>query len=339
MQQPSLFGADAAAPPDVSARPDAAGRLAQEHASARDLAARLPPLLKCGTSSWSFPGWAGIVYGREATQAHLSRHGLAEYARHPLLTTVGIDRSYYAPIPVDDLRAYAGQLPPRFPCCAKAPASVTSFVVPGGRRDAPEPNPHFLSPERFAVEMLEPFAVAFADHCGPFIVECAPTPRGFPADPHAFAERLDRFLAPLPREWQFAVELRDPRLLTAEYARVLERHRAGHVYNAWSAMPTPGAQAQTLDPARLAFVVVRLLLKPGTWYEDARDAFKPFNRLVEPDAGMRDEVTDIVVRAVARAQPAWLLVNNKAEGSAPLTIRALAERIAADTGNTPGRVE
>ena len=314
MQQPSLFGADAAAPPDVSARPDAAGRLAQEHASARDLAARLPPLLKCGTSSWSFPGWAGIVYGREATQAHLSRHGLAEYARHPLLTTVGIDRSYYAPIPVDDLRAYAGQLPPRFPCCAKAPASVTSLVVPGGRRDAPEPNPHFLSPERFAVEMLEPFAVAFA-------------------------ERLDRFLAPLPREWQFAVELRDPRLLTAEYARVLERHRAGHVYNAWSAMPTPGAQAQTLDPARLAFVVVRLLLKPGTWYEDARDAFKPFNRLVEPDAGMRDEVTDIVVRAVARAQPAWLLVNNKAEGSAPLTIRALAERIAADTGNTPGRVE
>jgi hypothetical protein len=67
--------------------------------------------------------------------------------------------------------------------------------------------------------------------------------------------------------------------------------------------------------------------------------FKPFNRLVEPDTGIRDEVTDIVARAVARAQPAWLLVNNKAEGSAPLTIRALAERIAADTGNTPGRVE
>ena len=33
--------------------------------------------------------------------------------------------------------------------------------------------------------------------------------------------------------------------------------------------------------------VVRLLLKPGTWYEDQREAFRPFNRLVEPDEAMR----------------------------------------------------
>jgi uncharacterized protein YecE (DUF72 family) len=331
MRQPSLFGADPEASPGSRTRDDAAEQLAAEHASARDLAARLPPLLRCGTSSWSFPGWAGIVYGRIATQAHLARHGLREYAAHPLLTTVGIDRSYYAPIPVDDLKGYHDQLPPGFPCCAKAPASVTSYVVPGGPRDAPAPNPDYLSPERFAVEMLEPFALAFADHCGPFIVECAPTPRGVTLDPQAFAERLDRFLEPLPREWQFAVELRDARLLTPAYARVLARHRAGHVFNAWSAMPPPGEQARLLDPAMLPFIVVRLLLRPGTWYEDQREKFRPFDRIVEPDAAMRSDVTDILVRAVARAQPAWLLVNNKAEGSAPLTIRALAERLVAAT--------
>lgn len=339
MRQPSLFGADPAAPADTLARDEVAVRLAQEHASARAIAARLPALLKCGTSSWSFPGWAGIVYGHTATPSHLARHGLREYASHPLLTTVGIDRSYYAPISREDLREYAGQLPAGFPCCAKAPATVTSAIVPGGRREAPEPNPDFLSPERFAIEMLEPFADAFADHCGPFIVECAPTPRGFPVDAQAFAERLDRFLEPLPPEWQFAVELRDPRLVTPAYARVLERHSAGHVYNAWSAMPTPGAQVRLVDPDRLPFVVVRLLLTPGTWYEDQRERFRPFDRIVDPDEAIRDEVTSILTRAVARAQPAWLLVNNRAEGSAPLTIRALAERLAAAARLEPGSPE
>jgi len=333
MQQPSLFGADPGTPDDV-VRDDMREQLAREHEHARALAERLPTLLKCGTSSWSFPGWAGIVYSREQAQAHLARTGLREYAAHPLLTTVGIDRSYYAPIPREDLRSYAGQLPAGFPCCAKAPATVTSAIAPDARRDAWRPNPDFLSPERFALDMLEPFALEFADHCGPFIVECAPTPRGMPVDPNEFAERLDRFLAPLPREWQYAVELRDQRLLTPAYARVLARHGASHVYNGWSAMPTPAAQARLLDPLGLPFIVIRLLLKPGTWYEDQRERFRPFNRIVDADEPMRREVTDLVTRAFTKAQPVWLLVNNKAEGSAPLTIRALVERIVASQSDT-----
>ena len=28
-----------------------------------ELAARLPPRLRMGTSSWHFPGWAGLVWG------------------------------------------------------------------------------------------------------------------------------------------------------------------------------------------------------------------------------------------------------------------------------------
>ena len=41
-----------------------------------------------GTSSWSFPGWAGIVYDSKVSQTTLARHGLAAYARHPLFRTV-----------------------------------------------------------------------------------------------------------------------------------------------------------------------------------------------------------------------------------------------------------
>jgi len=45
---------------------------------------------------------------------------------------------------------------------------------------------------------------------------------------------------------------------------------------------------------------------------------------------MRRDVLDIVHTRVGRGRESYLLVNNKAEGSAPLTIEALAERYVAD---------
>ena len=107
-----------------------AERLAREHAECAEIASRLPPNVFFGTSSWSFPGWAGIVYPRRASEAQLAREGLRDYARHPLLRTVGIDRGFYAPIPERDLARYAEQLPAGFRCCAKAPAAVTSAELP-----------------------------------------------------------------------------------------------------------------------------------------------------------------------------------------------------------------
>ena len=73
--------------------------LVRAHDQLRGVAASLPSTVRFGTSSWAFPGWRGIVYSRSQSQGELSREGLREYAQHPLLRTVGIDRSYYAPIP------------------------------------------------------------------------------------------------------------------------------------------------------------------------------------------------------------------------------------------------
>jgi uncharacterized protein YecE (DUF72 family) len=95
-------------------------------------------------------------------------------------------------------------------------------------------------------------------------------------------------------------------------------------------MPLPAEQATQVDVARAPFVVVRLLLRPGTRYETRRDAFRPFNRVVEPDERLRKDVTRLISDATGRQQPVYVLVNNKAEGSAPLTIRALAELLVTD---------
>ena len=304
-------------------------RIERSHAEAAEIAARLPPNVRFGTSTWSFPDWAGIVYSRRSSVTELAREGLAEYARHPLLTTVGIDRSYYAPIPREDLLRYAAQLPAGFPCCAKAPEVVTSASLPVRSKNAPKgANPNFLNPQPFVDEMLAPFAEVFREHAGPFVFQFPPAPASLSPRPREFAEKLDRLLGALPRDFRYAVELRDASLLTPEYRGVLARHGAAHVLNYVTAMPMPAEQAETVPIESAPFAVMRLLLPPGTRYAERSQALKPFARLSDPDDDMRAQVVALARRAVAAKIPVSVLVNNKAEGCAPLTIRALAELLA-----------
>src|SRR5262245_41971269 len=109
------------------------------------LAARLPAGLRLGTSSWSFPGWQGLVFDRRATTRELAQPtALAAYARHPLLRAVGLDRTYYQPIAAAEYAAYAAATPPGFRFLVKAwEGLVTPWTddprAPGGAR----PNPAF----------------------------------------------------------------------------------------------------------------------------------------------------------------------------------------------------
>lgn len=326
-----LFDAPPPAPVSRVRRSPAAGSadraaLDERFAALQPVADALPASVRFGTSSWSFPGWKGLVYPGAATASALAREGLRDYARHPLLTTVGVDRSYYAPIPEADFARYGEQVPDGFPFCCKAPAGVTSPVLP--ERGSREPNADFLSAERFIAELLEPVDRVFRGHAGPFILQFPPMLRRAPVQPSAFLEGLDRFLGALPRDFSYAVELRDAALLTPSYAEVLSRNRAAHVYNAWTAMPLPGDQAERLPVERMPFAMVRLLLRPGATYEQQREAFAPFDRLVVPDEALRAGTLDIVSRALAKKIPAYVLVNNKAEGSAVLTVEEVARRLA-----------
>jgi hypothetical protein len=75
-------------------------------------------------------------------------------------------------------------------------------------------------------------------------------------------------------------------------------------------------------------LVVRLLLPPGGRYADLKEAYAPFDRLVAPQLEMRQDVVRLVRAALDRDMECYVLVNNKAEGSSPLTVRALADALA-----------
>lgn len=72
--------------PDLDDPASGAGIAAATPAPALvEVADALPGRLRFGTSSWNFPGWAGLVWDREYPEATLSRFGLPAYASHPLL--------------------------------------------------------------------------------------------------------------------------------------------------------------------------------------------------------------------------------------------------------------
>ena len=116
--------------------------------------------------------------------------------------------------------------------------------------------------------------------------------------------------------------------MTPGYFATLARHGVAHVFNHWERMPSLGEQLAREAAFTAPFTVCRLLLPQGVGYEEAREAFAPFDRLQAPDEAMRADVVRLVELARRTKRQTWIIVNNKAEGSSPLTVRALLGRFA-----------
>ncbi|HTR20243.1 MAG TPA: DUF72 domain-containing protein [Gemmatimonadales bacterium] len=313
MKQPSLFDSLESLPPP---RPELT-----------DLAAGVPPQVRFGTSTWTYDGWSGDVYHRDYRGAQPAKR-LEEYARYPLFRTVGIDSAFYDPPTEPSLAAYAKALPPGFPCVSKVWDRITARRFNQDRRWgnlAGARNPDFLNAQLFKDAVLLPYARVFRDHAGSFVFEFQ-TMRGKDLpDIGRWAEELHGFFTQLPRDFRYAVELRNPELLHELHGAVLSQHGVAHVFNSWTEMPTIGAQLDLPWTFPADFTIARALLKPGRKYEEAVRKFEPYDRVQEPQPDLRRDLLRLMAEAVRRRIEAMVIVNNRAEGNAPGTIRALAE--------------
>lgn len=283
----------------------------------------LPEGLRFGTSTWTFPGWAGIVYHeRYASQHAFTRESLHEYARHPLFRTVGIDRSFYAPLSRDELRAYARQLPSGFRCVMKAFNEISTRVSREG-----EVNRRFLDADLFREAILDPVDDAFSAHQGPLVIQVSPAPG--PVNARGFAFAVHHFLEQVQSPHPIAFELRDKRLFTPEYVHALREGGGLHVYNWWTAMPSLRAQRERVGPP-WGPLVCRLMIPPGKRYADLVKKYEPFDQIHAPDPVMRRQVCELAREALDARLEAFVIVNNKAEGSSPLTVEALARSMVRD---------
>ena len=296
------------------------------------LAGQLSSRIHLGTSSWSFPGWANSVYASAYPDSALARRGLAAYAAHPLLRTVGIDRTFYAPIAEADYRSYAKQastVSPSFRFLVKAPML---FTGPRLRSDDGRwtDNDAFLNASLAAAQFVLPATRGLAELCGPLVFQFPPLGPRFTRSPVRFADALAEFLLALPvlsGAAFYAVEVRDPELLTDDYLAALCAGGATHCIAIHARMPSALDQSRYWREAGISPLVIRWSLHSGMKYEEAKERYAPFNTLVDEDPEGRAQIAELVIAATIGNQDAYVIVNNKAEGSAPLTIRKLAELI------------
>jgi uncharacterized protein YecE (DUF72 family) len=300
-----------------------------DRAAIERLGTKIPPSIRFGTSTWNYPGWQGLVYHQDYGTKGAAARMLREYADFPLFRTVGIDSSYYGPPTETVLRSYAEHLPRGFPCVSKVWSQITvqTFTKAQDEQRAGKANPDFLNPDLFIEEIYQPYQRHFADNTGPFVFEFQTIAKYSRMSPERFADRLDEFFSALPRDAQYAVEVRNEEFLTPMYFAVLREHGVAHVFSSWTRMPPIGHQLDLPASLTAPFIIARALLRPGRTYDEAVDAFAPYDRIREPNPKLRRDLVRLVEMARQTQLPAYLLVNNRAEGSAPLTIAAIAEML------------
>jgi uncharacterized protein YecE (DUF72 family) len=292
----------------------------------RDLYRLLSSHIRLGTSSWHFPGWRGLMWNDTYLPGDLSRYGLPAYATHPLLRAVGLDRSFYAPLPARQYAIYAAQVPQDFRFLVKAPGAITSAweYLDNGQRTA---NSRFLDLPWAIDQFVAPAVEGLQSRAGPLLFQFPPLGRAMTRAPERFIAQLHDFLAGLPKGPLYAVEMRDDRLINRRFFTTLHETGVRYCISVHPRMPAVAAQAAAMSGFGLGPLVIRWNLQPGHTYEEAKKRFTPFDQLIAEDTATRESIAQLCAGFAGAGQDCYVIVNNKAEGCAPLSVMRLGEEI------------
>jgi len=294
------------------------------------LAARLRTLaganIWIGTSSWKYDGWLDQIYTRgrytvrgKFSQKRFEAECLAEYAE--TFPAVCGDFSFYQFPSSQYWQRLFGSAPSTLRFALKVPEEVTAEVFPKHPRYGPRAglkNESYLNAEALIALFLDPLE-PYRARIATLIFEFGT--RG--ATRREFVAGLDAFLAALPGTFRYAVEARNRDYLGAWYFDCLRAHQAAHVFNAWTRMPTLSEQTALPGALTADFTVVRALLRQGRSYEDAVAQFTPYDKIRDENAEARAALRALIARMSAERRAAYIFVNNRFEGNAPETIRAI----------------
>ncbi|WP_293392389.1 DUF72 domain-containing protein [Nevskia sp.] len=341
--QDSLFP-EAPPPPAPAPRRKASTSVqpAEPRAEHQALAAALPKTLHLGTSSWTYPGWTGLVWAEDYPDAKLSKEGLRAYSQHPLMRAVSVDRAFYRPLTVSQYTAYALQVSDDFRFVIKAPSLVSDALVRDETGRGMTMNRNFLDPELAVREFVEPALAGLGHKLGALVFQLSPLPEAWLKRLDRVLDQLAAMLAALPSllpaaaDAVVAVEVRDPLFLqpphAARLANLLRDAGATYCLGLHAKMPPIAEQLPMLRALWPRPLVCRWNLHRmhGAFgYEEAKQLYAPYDKLVDPDPETRSALVKVIAATTAAGHKAYVTISNKAEGSAPLTVEALAQAVLA----------
>jgi uncharacterized protein YecE (DUF72 family) len=300
-----------------------------------ELAARLRRLAQegiyFGTSSWKYEGWLGTIYSEERyeyrgrfSKKRFDEECIAEYAE-TFPVVCGDFSLYQFPSPQSWQKLFH-IAPDELKFAFKVPEELTVAVFPSHERygaRAGLANPSFLDAAAFQT-LFTDLLLPHRERVAALIFEFGTFSKAVFENVQAFIAALDPFLEGLPREFRYAVEIRNAEFLRPEYFACLRSHEIAHTNTSWTRMPELPQQLR-LGSQTAPFTVTRALLEPGRSYEEAVRKFQPYREILEPCETARAGLREIVKQARSTKQPAFVFVNNRLEGNAPQTIAAVTD--------------
>ena len=284
-------------------------------------------MLRIGTSSWNFDSWEGLVYARGSGRSYLE-----QYAE--VFDTAEIDRWFWSLFESPEARLpdlataeeYSRSVPEGFRFTVKVPNSIT--LTHHYQRDKSKPlrgNPHFLSPELFAAfqERIEPLR----NRIGALIFQFEYLNKQKISSQKQFESQMEEFFSSVNCPYPCAVETRNQQYLNDLYFEFLRKNRLYPCFLQGYYMPDlrkilPGRE-EWFQEGDLA--VIRLHGPDRRGMEKMTG--KQWDRIVAPKDEEIGDILDTIGRLLGRGVDIFLNVNNHYEGSAPLTIRKIRERL------------
>lgn len=206
-------------------------------------ASPFPPTVHVGASSWSSLDWYGVFYPPELKPADF----LSYYARH--FDTVEIDATWHHPPSPAVVDGWRERTPDGFRFAAKVPQTIThkKYLV-----DCDREMTQFLR----TMERL-------GDKLGPLVFQFPYVAKG--KDEHEyrtgedFLRRLQTFLPTLPREFRYAVEVRNPGWMTEDLLSLLRTYDIALTLISYYTMPPLDELVQKIDVVTSDFTLIRFL--------------------------------------------------------------------------------
>lgn len=276
--------------------------------------------LNIGTCSWKYESWRGLVYPEFGNFNYLE-----EYSKK--YNSVEIDQWFWSLHPNNKItlpnfnivEEYFYSTPPEFKFTIKIPNSIT-LTHPYKSKDI---NKHFLSHDLMeafldSVKMLKP-------KIGMLMFQFEYLNKQKISSQIEFQQRLEEFLIKLDREYNYAIEIRNPNYLNKEMFSFLNKHDIAFVFLHGYFMPpifeTYSKFAEFINNK----TVIRLhgfdrkgieLKTKNIW-----------NEIVDPKDDDLQKISEMVMKLLEQKVDTFLNVNNHFEGSAPLTITKIVDRL------------
>jgi len=280
--------------------------------------------LRIGTCSWKFDSWKGLFY--DPSRNYKPDDYLVDYARH--LDSVEIDQWFWSLFPggvklpdISTVKTYTDSVPDDFVFTVKAPNSLTltHFYSKQPRKYteyAGKANKYFLNPE-----LLERFLerlTLMGKKLGPIMFQFEYLNKKKMASKEVFFDRFHEFMLRAPKDYQYAVEIRNPNYLSPAFFKFLEEHALGFVYLEGYYMPAIGDIFKKFEPATADFCIIRL--HGGDRLEIETETGGLWNQIISPKPEGLKAAAQIVLANRRRNILTFVNINNHFEGSAPVTV-------------------